>query len=111
MTGTSIAPQIRRAIGDEKSPYRWPDTLLVSYINTAKNVVYGMRPDLASVTSVVGTTPANITKLQDDIAINTLAETAIIHYVSFLCFEGDAEHVANDALAKKHYDYFLREIT
>ena len=98
MTGTALITSFRARYGDVIAPYRFSDLMLIDWINQAKGKLFRVRPDLASVTTVVTSEPADIATAATDVAVHDMATDFLVESLMARAFE----NAGNPEVAKLH---------
>lgn len=107
MLASAIVASARLDIHDDVEPYRWPDPVMLGWINDGRRLIAKERIDAFCKTSVVVVYPGDLASLAAETGLRETVETALTWYVCARALATDAEHAANTAAAAAYMQQFI----
>lgn len=109
-TAQQAATQIRRNIGDTVATYRWPDSELLEYINSAVEKICDMRPDARMDTNGDEAVISTISSMSGTIPIRDIFFEAICAYGSMKAFEAESDEKADASRFTMYQNKFKEQV-
>lgn len=102
-TVQDVFDDVRRILNDQDdNPYRWPDSILLVYVNTGIRMIIGLRPDfLLSDVGVVAEF-SEITLATEEVPFTEDQRMVLIDYVCYRAFFEDSDDPNNSRRAQAH---------
>lgn len=109
-TAQQAATQIRRNIGDTVETYRWPDSELLEYINSAVEKICAMRPDARMNADGDESTISAISSMSGTIPIRDDFFEAICAYGSMKAFESESDEKSDASRFTMYQNKFKEQV-
>jgi hypothetical protein len=101
--------QARGILQDEREPYRYPDTDLITYLNDSFTEMRRIRPDIFVVRFPVETPFYDETTIDEDFPVSSMYFTTVVNYIVFRTGVRDDQSV-NEGRAQAFYQMFLQQL-
>jgi hypothetical protein len=106
MLVSAAIARARDLLQDTKATPRWPDPEMLRYVSDGQAEVASVRPDSLYISGVVVTAPPEISAVGQTLAVQDKFVPALVDYICYRCLMKDAEHAANEKLAKTYMESF-----
>jgi hypothetical protein len=111
MTTADVLLELRKQIKDTTGTPRYNDLDLFTRLTRSQRKIADDHPEaLCSDTAVVTARPTAISASVPPV-VNDAYFMALVHFAAYLTFLEDSEDKGNAALAKTHYELYLKEVS
>lgn len=111
MTAKDAIDRIRALVGDDKTPYRYPDTELFLWLADGQRQIVSMRPDAAYITAVTIPASYTVASLTASLVVSDAFLDALVDFVCSRALGRDAEHAENGKLADTYRESFVQKVS